>query len=173
MVAGFRSMMVSANEITTLAAKAARGGGAPPAQAADFGRAALCHLINHRGPAALSDALNALPGGPILSLPLVFAQVIEKAEGEVASAHLPVTADAVLMLSYAESQPFEAVARKEGDKLNLSLTLTTPNKMRPVARVTLPDDLFQHMQTLAAQILVPESDASRLSGAGAGLTDND
>ena len=166
-------MMVSANEVLTLGTKAARGGGAPPAQAADFGRAALCHLINHRPPTALSDALDALPGGPILSLPLVLAQVIEKAEGEVAAADVPVMDDADLMLSYAQSQPFEAVARIEGDKLNLFLTLTTPNKMQPVARVSLPDELFQQMLTLAAQILVPESDASRLSGAGAGLTDND
>jgi len=37
----------------------------------------------------------------------------------------------------------------------------------------LPDALAARLQTLAAGLLVPETEASRRAGAGAGLTDND
>lgn len=164
-------MKVSANEVTTLATKAARGGGAPPAQATDFGRAALCHLIEGRAPEDLAEALNALPKGPILSVPPAIARLVESAEGDQASGTFPDADD--LLLSYAQSQPFAARIGRDGDRLTLTLQLSKPNPTRPVARVTLPDALYDQMQTLAAKTLVPESAASRLSGAGAGLTDND
>ena len=41
------------------------------------------------------------------------------------------------------------------------------------ARLTLPAPLADKMMALAARTYVPETEASRLSGAGAGLTDND
>ncbi|WP_425038213.1 DUF3726 domain-containing protein [Primorskyibacter sp. S187A] len=63
-------MSHSVNEIEALATKAARGAGAPPAQAAKFGQAAVRHLAASRAEAALIDALQALPGGPILQFAL-------------------------------------------------------------------------------------------------------
>ena len=61
--------MYALNEIQMLAQKAARGGGAHPAQAAHFGRAVLYHLAAHRAPEDVLDALASLPAGPIQSLP--------------------------------------------------------------------------------------------------------
>lgn len=62
-------MSFSVNETQMLAQKAARGAGAHPAQAAHFGRAAVCHLAAGRDPGDLLAALDALPEGPIQTLP--------------------------------------------------------------------------------------------------------
>ena len=166
-------MKVSANEVLTLAGKAARGGGAPPAQAVAFGRAALCHLSAGRDPGDLSDALDALPKGAILEIPLAFSRLIEAAEGDTAEGLLSVSAPPALLLSYAESQPFEVETEDEANGLKVTLSLTTPNTPAPIARVELPDGMHAQLNDLAQKTLVPESAASRISGAGAGLTDND
>lgn len=163
-------MMCSANEVMTLAAKAARGGGAPPAQASAFGRAALCHLIAGRSDQALAEALGALPAGPILTLPLAFARLIEAAEGDVATGRLPASD---LTLSYVQAQPFVSVIQQQEGGIDLELSLTQPARISPVSRVDIAQALADQMNALAARLLVPESEASRLSGAGAGLTDND
>jgi hypothetical protein len=62
-------MTWSEAEILALATKAARGARAPPEQAARFGQAAVAHLHAGRGEPALIAALDALPGGPILTHP--------------------------------------------------------------------------------------------------------
>ncbi len=62
-------MSFSVNETQMLAQKAARGAGAHPAQAAHFGRAAVRHLAAGRDPDDLHAALDALPEGPIQTLP--------------------------------------------------------------------------------------------------------
>lgn len=166
-------MKCSANEVTTLAAKAARGAGAPPAQAVGFGAAALCHLIARRDPAVLRAALDALPEGAILDLPLALAMTIEDGEGAEIKGKLVVGDFPKLALSYLDAQPYTTETKLDGSTLAVTLHLTQPRARKAVARVDLPDDLAAHMQGLAAHLLVPESDASRLSGAGAGLTDND
>ncbi|MEW9919247.1 hypothetical protein AB2B41_06510 [Marimonas sp. MJW-29] len=173
MAASVWRMKVSANEVMTLATKAARGAGAPPAQAADFGRAAVRHLIAGRAPQSLTDALAALPEGPILSLPLAFARLMENAKDETAEGKIKLDADPDLTQSYAEAQPFATETSVQKDALAVRIFLDRPNTAKPVARVDLSDDLAFLMQNLAARILVPESEASRRSGAGAGLTDND
>jgi len=65
------ALVVSCNEIEGLAQKAARGGGAYPAQAAHFGRAVVCHLAAGRDAGPVIEALRALPGGVIQTSPLV------------------------------------------------------------------------------------------------------
>lgn len=59
-------MSFSINEIQNLASKAARGAGAPPAQAARFGRAVVYHVRAGRAERDILDAIDALPHGPIL-----------------------------------------------------------------------------------------------------------
>jgi hypothetical protein len=163
-------MTWSANEIANLAAKAARGGGAPPAQAAVFGRAALRHLIAGRDIGGLQDAVLALPAGPILALPQAFAEVCESAQNGRAKADLPV---GELTHSYAEAMPYFCEAITNADHVTINVELTRPAQNQPVRRVDLPLDFAAHLKRLADKLLVPESDASRLSGAGAGLSDND
>lgn len=163
-------MIGSANEVMNLAAKAARGGGAPVAQAYAFGRAATCHLIADRPAADLDAALDALPKGPILDLPLLLMACAETRQPE---ATIPAGPLPDLTLSYAQSQPFACTATPSGSHITLSQAFDKPANQLPVKRVMLPDALAARLQTLAAGLLVPETEASRRAGAGAGLTDND
>lgn len=164
-------MTRSASEVTVLCAKAARGGGAPPEQATLFGRAALCHLAAGRDPALLRRALDALPGGPILHLPPLFmalAEVALRGEGPRA---LPGDAPAELLQSYAEAQVF--LVRIDAQARQAQAIPTEPAPPPPASRIALQPELEALLQSLAAKTLVPESEASRRAGAGAGLTDND
>ena len=152
-----------------LAAKAARGAGAPPAQAAQFGAAAAAHLGEGRDIEALSAALGALPDGPIMTLPLVIARIAEQAQEGLATGVISVR-DVPLAASYVAVLPYLAWLDTGG---TLALDLSRPAKRGAVQRIDLPDAVFKEWSALAARLLVPESDASRLSGAGAGLSDND
>lgn len=157
-------MTRSANEVMVLAGKAARGAGAPPAQAAQFGAAAVWHLQQGRDVAALDAALAALPAGLILDLPLAIARLIEGLD------HTSVLAPTPLAQSYVETLAFVARMDAQG---RLEIDLTTPAPRKVPQRIALAPQTYAAWAALAAKLLVPESDASRLSGAGAGLTDND
>lgn len=166
-------MKCSANEVMTLAAKAARGAGAPPAQAADFGAAALRHLQAGREVDMLIDALKALPSGPVIALPLVLMQILENSTDGIAEGGLEPGSNATLIQSYLDAQPFETQLENQAGSFHITLFPTKLKAAPLMPRVDAPDDLLASFQSYAARILVPESDASRLSGAGAGLTDND
>lgn len=155
-------MKGSLNEVMTLAAKAARGAGAPPAQAAQFGQAAVQHLCAGRPEKELRGALEALPEGPILSLPLLLA---DADEGFVESEGFE-----GLARSYVEALPFKASLDAD---MMLRCDRAVPARRKSPARCRLSNDLMELWCDLAARLLVPESDSSRRSGAGAGLTDND
>lgn len=163
-------MICSANEVMTLATKAARGGGAPPAQATQFGGAALAHLIAARTISDLSNALIELPMGPIITHPLRIQELFEAVKETSVPAHVPYSD---LLRSYLEALPYDAKVISEGDRLRIRLSNTMRQHAPPVSRFRLPQNLFAQMQTLAARTLVPDTAASRQSGAGAGLTDND
>lgn len=166
-------MKCSANEVITLAAKAARGAGAPPAQAADFGIAALRHLQAGREVDTLADALERLPTGPILLLPLQLLRISENTQDDVAKGEFLRAECGGLAQSYLDAQPYETVMEKSGDSARVMLFLDKPKATHISHRVFIPDRLVTLFQTYAARMLVPETDASRLSGAGAGLSDND
>ena len=159
----------SANEVMVLATKAARGAGAPPAQADRFGAAALLHLVSGRDLAELDAALAALPGGPILSYPLDIMCIAEQATDGMAKGPLA-GAQTGLAQSYVQSLPMHASLTEDG---TLSIDLAKPAIRRNMTRVDLPDAVYARWSALAARLLVPESEASRLTGAGAGTSDND
>jgi hypothetical protein len=166
-------MKCSANEVMTLAAKAARGAGAPPAQAMDFGVAALRHVQAGRDVQNLVDALRSLPAGPVLALPLAMLQAQEAAGGGTATGIVLTAGTCDLTQSYLDAQPFETDMETAGENTKVTLFLTSPKAAPKTPRVSLPDSLHALFQTYASRLLVPETEASRLSGAGAGLTDND
>ncbi|KIN60227.1 hypothetical protein Z945_1195 [Sulfitobacter noctilucae] len=166
-------MMCSANEVVTLAAKAARGGGAPPAQATAFGKAALSHLGAGCAAEDIAAALDGLPDGPVLALPLRLATVLEKNSGEIVDHMISPGPFAALELSYCYAKRFAVTGKTQGTDIHVRMYINQPTKPPPMPRVAVPDELITKMQQLAAKTLVPESDASRISGAGAGLTDND
>tara|TARA_R110002110_G_scaffold92355_5_gene240809 strand:+ start:743 stop:1240 length:498 start_codon:yes stop_codon:yes gene_type:complete len=165
-------MTRSANEVMVLAGKAARGAGAPPAQASEFGRAAVRHIHAGRDPSDISRALEAVPNGPIMDFPIAFARVFERG-GDTPCGQVDASTWLPLAESYADALPYAVQVDVVGEVLNITVDLQCPAAKAHLGRLTLPDALFDQMTTFAARILVPESDASRLAGAGAGLTDND
>ncbi|WP_227270521.1 hypothetical protein [Roseobacter weihaiensis] len=166
-------MSWSATEIMTLAGKAARGAGAPPAQAARFGQVVVVHLTAARDVAVLSAALEALPEGPILAYPLVLDQALSDA-GQGLPAALPGLEQDALLVSFVEALPFQASLQATGtDGLRLRVDLATPRPHGVPRRITGCDGLIAQMTELADRTYVPDSDSSRRVGAGARLTDND
>ena len=166
-------MTWSAAEIWALGTKAARGAGAPPAQAARFGQVAPHHLMTGRDATLLGAALDALPDGPVLSFPLAVdrALIALAQEGEAVVQGVPFDA---LLQSYVDTLPFEVAVTQTGhDRLVLKGNLAVPRAAVTLKRIVGCDALIDQMQRLAARTFVPESHVSRRSGAGAGLTDND
>lgn len=155
-----------------LAAKAARGAGAPPAQASDFGRAVVHHLKAGRGARDILAALEALPDGPIMALPIAFTRLIERV-GDAPHGRIDADGWVSLAQSYADALPYAVQVEVAKDALTLTADLQCPASKSPLGRFTLSEPLLDEMNGFAARILVPESENSRRAGAGAGLTDND
>jgi hypothetical protein len=157
----------SANEIEGLAARAARGAGAGVAQAAHFGRAAAMHLARGGAGADLLAALDALPGGPVNAVPLALLA----GEGEV---RIATGGHDALAESYLAALPFAAqVTGRDAGGLRAHLSRADRRAVSLPARIALDACTQGALSAFAARTYVPQSETSRLSGAGAGLTDND
>lgn len=165
MVARLQLMSFSQAEIMALAGKAARGGGAPPAQAAQFGRAVVAHLAAGRDENDLCNALDRLPNGPIIELPAAISEIV--AAGGEGAVRWGVPEG--LTRSYVDVLPFAAII-KQGE---IAIELDNPAPPKEPVRLNPSDNLRAQMARLAEKTFVPESDASRESGAGAGWIDND
>lgn len=166
-------MSWSANEVEGLAAKAARGAGAPPEQAAWFGRATAVHLAKARDDEDVSAALNALPGGPVIDVHLSITALLTGCDAEgKATGHI--VGPEGLVRSYLEALPFDVtlVQQNQGDT-QVTLQAQRPSTTLAATRCTLSPTLLETMRTLAARTFVPETESSRQAGAGAGLLDND
>jgi hypothetical protein len=168
-------MSWSVTEIAALAAKAARGAGAPPAQAARFGQAAACHLAAGREAGTLSRALDALPKGPIMVLPLVLDEAASAAwSGGVQVFTLPGGLPTDLLESYVSAMPYNTTLKRSGDeRMRLTLDVARPRGAKVSGRIDGCDALIEALSRLAERTFVPESEVSRTAGAGAGLNDND
>lgn len=159
--------MCSANEIEGLAARAARGAGAGVAQAAHFGRAAAMHLARGGAGVDLLAAIAALPGGPLNTVPLGLL-----AGG--GGVRIATGGHDALAESYLAAQPFTARVTGRGEGwLDVHLSRDDRRAATLPARIALDAATQQALSALAAKTYVPQSETSRLSGAGAGLTDND
>lgn len=174
MAAGLRRVSWSASEIAALATKAARGAGAPPEQAARFGKVAAFHLAAGGAPQDLIAAVEALPGGPIVTLPGLFDAAAAKAWDGAAGPCVVPQNHAILARSYVAALPYAArcTVLADGD-LSVMLDISDPKPAKAAGRIAGCDVLLARFAELAARTFVPESDASRSTGAGAGLTDND
>jgi len=160
-------MDVSANEVETLIVKAARGGGLPLGCAEDLATAARYLDLAALGKCPCS-------GDPPM------AMAIQTALDFVMAGEGPKTvrADAALITA------FVAAAQTAWQKHLIWTSTDTgavferfeeraPEHQPPLGRRAIPADLAAHLKDMASKLLVPESEASRLGGAGAGLTDND
>lgn len=172
-------MSYSANEIQALAAKAARGADFPVDQSDRFGRAAVQHLAAGGDEEALLAALADPSDSPILRLPLLIDDVFAASAAIAGPVELTLhPGDAALVESYARLLPIElsevtVVAREGTDRLRIAADLNAPATRKLPARIEMSDHLRAALTRLAVQTHVPASEASRLGGAGAGLSDND
>lgn len=155
-------------EVQALAVKAATGAGVPPSQALAFGAMLPRHLADGGAEAPLSHALSA---------PSLILALAERAQAMVESASMSprlVTAreaDAgtrALLISWLAALPCQVDITGSADELRVRLNLSEPSSRKRPARLTISDVLFDQMTALAVRAYVPDSDASRASGAGAG-----
>ncbi|MCF2872401.1 DUF3726 domain-containing protein [Octadecabacter sp. G9-8] len=158
---------MSSNEVETLVFKAARGGGLPLGYAEDLATATqyldLESLTRCPCSGARPDAI-----------------AIQTALDFVMAGDAPQTvgADAGLIQAYVA-----AAQRCWQKRLIWNATATgavfekfedsSPDMSMKQGRRSVQPDLAKHLSEMAAKLLVPETDASRAAGAGAGLTDND
>jgi hypothetical protein len=151
-------MKRSINEIQGMVLKAARGAGVPLGVGEDLARAVpffiesnalqeVAHLIDGactEAQAAIDDAITGSPAPPPAKTSMTALNCLAAAQGLTFDFK-----DGVLHLS------------------------SNPPMTPATGPQTVPDALWAQLETWAAKTYVPASEASRLSGAGAGLTDND
>lgn len=174
-------MIRSHNEIAGMVQKAARGAGAPPGQAEDLARVAV-YLV--RTGQALDCVANAVaePFGPI---DVQWDSDCIKVKSGPAIMVAPVVRDAFLsgvnnarldnpkqttLIGATLAEAGIMVASQGGD---LARSIEAPPPASLSGPVDVPDGLWSIFSDFAAKTYVPETDASRNAGAGAGLTDND
>ncbi len=162
-------MRVSRSEFEAIVRKAARGAGWPPALAEDLSHAA--------------GALAASGGhGGALALTMIdtdqramLAECISALELAIGGASIALTnvqddlLDACVLSIGAEHHTGFDITR-DGNHSEIRLA---PFQDRPVYEIAVSEDTWGSLQTFSAKSYVPASAASRLAGAGAGLTDND
>ena len=169
-------MMVSSNEVQTLVLKACRGVGVPTGQAREVAVALA------KTPQALAALL------PHLARPMQPAK-FDFSEGlTVHDASLlrdfPACADAatlgvqqVRICALATCDLAHALAQSRGLTIaaeGADVVFTGTEAVRPEAlRCAVVPEIWQQVANFAALTYVPETDASRVGGAGAGLSDND
>ena len=189
---------LSLNEVQTLALKAARGAGLAWGLAEDAGRAAVW-LARHAG--AWAEGLPAVLDAPAATSPLLLGGLLSDGAGEprgAGRAAAPVWAlpgllatgrsvlirlDAIMVASDpggvpTASAPIEDLAGLPAANLSVSfpcgkaptLAHALPVRFRR-SRVAKAD--WQRLDALAQRTYVPASDRSRLTGAGAGLLDDE
>lgn len=192
------TILLSYNEVQSVARKAASGAGLPHGVAEDIGQAAA--WLSARGVDAVGAVVEALADG-VEGRPAIFdALAAVDALCSAAANVVPLQdrASGLLMLGLAGTAAMDigvgvAVDRGDGDVVRLArLTDAT----RPMPSVTVlrrvPDDgaadaefssaarpaatdakAYAAALALAARTYVPASELSRIQGAGAGTTDND
>ena len=146
--------MRSANEISAVVLKAARGAGMPLGCAEELSRAAP----------------NLMAAGALGQVPELLSRLFEPpslTQSAICGGH-PV-------LAVIAWRDFIAA----GQELGLECEVTSELKAAmielksPVGPFDVDAALWEQLESYANKMLVPESEASRLGGAGAGLTDND
>ena len=169
-------MIVSSNELQMLVLKACRGVGVPMGQAREVAVALA------ESPQALGALL------PHLALPMKSAKFDFSDGLTVQDAALlrdfSACADAaalgvkpVRLCGLAACDLAHALARSRGLSIaaeGADVVFTEQEAVRPqVSRGAVVPEIWQQVASFAALTYVPETDASRLAGAGAGLSDND
>ena len=172
--------MWALSEVAAMVQKAARGAGIPLGQAEDLGRTARFLAGTGADVSVISAALQE----PASAVDVVWSP--DRIEVTAGSAALiaPIVRDAFAMgcaeaaLANVAHVPLvlgtlaQAGVSAQAEGLLVRQCDTPLPALRHEA-VDIPDADWALWADLAARTYVPESDASRAAGAGAGLTDND
>ncbi len=180
MATGRVNLMLALNEIGSMVQKAARGAGIPLGQAEDLGRIAIYLAGTGGDVSAVTRALQE----PSTTVDMIWSSDIVSVTSGPAALIGAIIRDAFAMgydtavLADLDHAPLVdaflaecGVALKwDGRTLTRSDTTVQQPACKPVAIPAADWDIWG---AYAAKTYVPETDASRLAGAGAGLTDND
>jgi len=173
-------VILSRNEVSATLSKAARGQGLPQGHADIFVPAAVCALANG---AEASDVTTALrgPHGPVdfdnarvaIAGPIAIDALICGEDTVVLR-----NVDAVSILIGISDNAFKnkdlcVEVKVKGEIYNLCLAKRTAPRVLTRGPLSIPKDDWDLWQNWAAKTYVPATAQSRLSGAGAGLNDND
>lgn len=162
-------MRVSRSEFEATARKAARGAGWPPALAEDLARAAgalaatggpgaelALHMVEDDGRDALAATITA------------FELSLGGDAARVSGAPAALLQGCALSLGAEHGVGFDVA--EEGDGVTIR---TRPEETLKIVEIFVGPNVWSRLAALANKSYVPASEASRLAGAGAGLTDND
>ncbi len=163
-------MMRSWYEVQSMAERAALGLGVPFSQAARFGAAVARHLAEGRPAGPLAELLE----GPeqIIALSLEVERAVELASTSGATYRVS-EGPQIVAASFMHSLPCDVRIEPALDGLDVRIDLETPQGRTRPTRIEVPNEVWDMMETLAARTYVPESAASQLKGAGAGLMELD
>lgn len=180
-------MICARAEAWALVVKAARGANVPIGQAEDlaFAMIAAPDMAWLEIQAALSDPLDVRP--PEDGEQLVYSEARAVIDGpsaidaagmgqEVYLGSLDAPLILVMLCQMAEkatASSFEYVFDEEGGMLLRLSSAMAEKREETAGHIEIPDQVWGFLNILAVKTYVPESDASRVSGAGAGLLDND
>lgn len=162
-------MRVSRSEFEATVRKAARGADWPAALAEDLSRAA--GALAATGGAGGELGLNMVESDQrdILAATITAFELSLGGEAStVTGASADLLAGCALCLGAEHRVGFDL--RAEGDRATISVTHEKPAE---IVEIFVSPDVWASLQALAHKSYVPASAASRLAGAGAGLTDND
>lgn len=162
-------MRVSRSEFEAVVRKAARGAEWPAALAEDLSRAAgaLAATGGAGGELGLK-MVEADQRGSLAATMTAFEMSLGGTPSDVTGASPDLLAGCALCLGAEHGVGFDISA--DGDAATISVT---PPKPVEIVEIFVSPEVWSSLQTLAHKSYVPASAASRLAGAGAGLTDND
>ncbi len=151
-----------------LVLKAARGGGMPLGHAEDLCKAAAFLDLEAMTTCPCSGQFVAA-----LDLPLALDRLLAGLGPQTVQVEPTLVAAYCAVVMAEQGRSIDWRMDADQGRVVLSLSNDAGAAPRPLGRRLIPDTLRDHLEQLAAQILVPETAASRAAGAGAGLTDND
>lgn len=160
---------MSWTEVQSLGVKAASGAGVPPAQSLAFGAMLARHVADEGPQGAVAAALSKPER--IVALAHRVETIVEAAS--VTAKSVDATEEdagtRAMLVSWLAALPCKAEMEVVGPKVRVSLSLSEPSTRKRPERLHLDPSLSDKLNALAAKTYVPDSDASRTGGAGAGL----
>jgi hypothetical protein len=174
------NLMLALNEIGSTVQKAARGAGIPLGQSEDMGRIAIYLAATGGDVSAVTRALQE-PAATVdiiwtsdaVSVPSGHAALI----GAIIRDAFAMGYDTAVLADLDHAPLVGAFLAESGVALKWdgrTLTRSDTTVLEPVCKpVSIPAADWDVWAGYAANTYVPETEASRLAGAGAGLNDND